>query len=160
MPPQTYTDVCAFLGLVGHYSRFIKGFACIAQPLSKHLAGEGTSRKSERVLLSEDALNTFEVLKQVCMTAPILAFADYTKPFLLETNANKDGLGAVLSQKHTDGWSHPVAYGSRAFMHQEKHYHSTKLKFLALKWAVTEHFKEYLPYLSFLVKTDNNPLNT
>ena len=38
----------------------------------------------------------------------------------------------------------------------KKNYHSTKLKFLALKWLVTEHFKEYLPYQSFLVKTDNN----
>ena len=40
----------------------------------------------------------------------------------------------------------------------EKNYHSTKLEFLALKWAVTEHFKEYLLYQPFLVKTDNNPL--
>ena len=72
-----------FLGLVGHYRRFIKGFAHIAQPLNGHLAGEGASRKSELVLLSEDALKAFKALKQVCMTAPILAFADYTKLFLL-----------------------------------------------------------------------------
>ena len=43
-------------------------------------------------------------------------------------------------------------------MPHEKKYHSTKLKFLALKWAVMEHFKEYPPYQPFLVKTDNNPL--
>ena len=98
-PPQTYTEVHTFLGLVGHYSRFIKGFTCIAQPLNEHLAGEGASRKLEKVSLTEDALKAFKALKQVCMTAPVLAFADYTKPFLLETNASKDGLGAVLSQK-------------------------------------------------------------
>ena len=46
-PPQTYTEIRAFLGLVGHYRQFIKGFAQIAQPLNKHLAGEGASRKSE-----------------------------------------------------------------------------------------------------------------
>ena len=40
----------------------------------------------------------------------------------------------------------------------KKNYHSTKLEFLALKWAVMEHFKEYLPYQPFLVRTDNNPL--
>ena len=62
-PPQTYTEMCAFLGLVGHYRRFIKGFACIAQALKDHLTGEGASRKSEHVLLSEDALKAFEVLK-------------------------------------------------------------------------------------------------
>ena len=48
---------------------------------------------------------------------------------------------------------------ARALIPYEQNYHSTKLEFLALKWAVTEHFKEYLPYQPFLVKTDNNPLN-
>ena len=141
-----------------HYRRFIKGFAHIAQPLSEYLAREGASRKSEWVSLIEDALKAFKALKQAYMAAPILAFADYTKPFLLETDVSKDGLGAVLLQKQADGWYHPIAYGSRTFTPHEKNYHSTKLEFLALKWAVTEHFKEYLPYQSFLVRTDNNPL--
>ena len=103
-------------------------------------------------------MKTFKTLKQACMTSPILMFADYTKPFLLETHVSIDGLGTVLLQKQTDGWYHPVAYGSRAMMTHKKNYHSTKLKFMVLKWAVTEHFKEYLPYQSFLVKIDNNPL--
>ena len=75
------------------------------------------------------------------MSAPVLAFTDYTKEFILETNASKEGLGAVLSQKQVDGQYHPVAYGSQALTAHEKNYHSTKLEFLALKWAVTEHFK-------------------
>ena len=158
VPSQTYTEVDAFLGLVGHSRRFIKWFAHIAQPLNEHLTGEGASRMSEQVSLSEDALKAFKVLKQVCMTAPVLAFANYTKPFLLQTDAYKDGLGSVLSQKQTDGQYHPVTYGSRALTPHEKNYHSTKLGFLALKWAVTEHLKEYLTYQPFLVKTDNNPL--
>ena len=62
-PPQIYTEVHAFLGLVGCYQRFIKRSAHIAQPLSKHLAGEGASRKSEQVLLSEDAMKAFQTLK-------------------------------------------------------------------------------------------------
>ena len=101
-PSQTYTEVHAFLGLVGHYRRFIKEFACIAQPINEHLTREGASRKLEWVSLSEDALKAFTVLKQTCMTASVLAFADYTKPFLLETDVSKDGLGAVLSQKKAD----------------------------------------------------------
>ena len=92
------------------------------------------------------------------MNSPVLAFADYTKDFLLETDASKEGLGAVLSQKQEDGWFHLVAYGSWVLTMHEKNYHSTKLEFLALKWAVTKHFKEYLLYQPFLVKTDNNPL--
>ena len=124
----------------------MKGFAHIAQPHNKHLTGEGASRKSEQVTLSEDALKAFKALKQACMTAPVLVFADYTKPFLLETDASKDGLEAVLFQKQADRQYHPVTYGSRALMPHEKNYHSTKIKFLVLKWAVTEHFKEYLLY--------------
>ena len=92
------------------------------------------------------------------MTAPVLAFANYTKPFLLETDASKDGLWAMLSQKQVDGQYHPVTYGSRVLTPHEKNYHLTKLLLLALKWAVIEYFKEYLPYQPFLVKTDNNPL--
>ena len=108
--------------------------------------------------LSEGALKAFEMLKQTCMNSPVLAFADYTKDFLLETDALKEGLGAVFSQKQEDGRFHPVAYGSQVLTAHEKNYHSTKLEFLALKWAIMEHFKEYLLYQPFLVKTDNNPL--
>ena len=108
--------------------------------------------------LSEEALKAFEQLKQACMNSLVLASADYTKDFLLETDASKEGLGAVLSQKQEDGWFHLVAYGSQALSTHEKNYHSMKLEFLALKWAITEHFKEYLLYRPFLVKTDNNPL--
>ena len=108
--------------------------------------------------LSAEALKAFEALKQACMHSPVLAFADYTKDFFLETDALKEGLGAVLSQKQEDGWFHPVAYGSQVLTTHEKNYHSMKLEFLALKWAITEHFKEYLLYQPFLVRTDNNPL--
>ena len=108
--------------------------------------------------LSEEALKVFEELKQACMQSPVLAFADYTKDFLLETDASKEGLGTVLSQKQEDGWFHPVAYGSQVLTTHEKNYHSTKLEFLVLKWAITEHFKEFLLYQPFLVRTDNNLL--
>ena len=89
---------------------------------------------------------------------PSSSICQYTKDFLLEMDASKEGLGAVLSQKQGDGWFHPEAYGSQALSTHEKNCHSTKLEFLALKWAVMEHFKEYLLYQHFLVKTDNNPL--
>ena len=127
--------------------------------MNEHLAGEGATRKLEWVSLSEDALEAFQALKQACMSSPILAFADYMMDFLLKTDASKEGLGVVLSQKQADGCYHPVAYGSQALTADEKNYHSTKLEFLVLKWAVMEHFKEYLLYQSFLVRTDNKPFN-
>ena len=92
------------------------------------------------------------------MTAPVLAFPDFNKSFLLETDASKEGLGVVLSQKQDDGHYHPIAFGSRTLTLSEQNYHSSKLEFLALKWNIMEHFKEYLAYAPFMVHTDNNPL--
>ena len=93
-----------------------------------------------------------------CLMAPVLAFADFKKPFLLETDALIEGLGVVLSQKQDDNHYHPITYTSCGLKGGELKYHSSKLEFLALKWAVTEQFREYLQYQPFLVPTDNNPL--
>ena len=93
-----------------------------------------------------------------CPMAPVLAFADFKKPFLLGIDASIEGLGAVLSQKQDDDRYHPITYASHGLKGGELKYHSTKLEFLALKWAVTERFREYLQYQPFLICTDNNPL--
>ena len=88
----------------------------------------------------------------------MLVFPDFNKPFLLTTDTSNEGLGAVLSQKQDDGCYHPIAFGSQSLTPAEKNYYSLKLEFLALKWGVTEHFKEYLAYVPFVIRTDNNPL--
>ena len=114
--------------------------------------------------LSPEALEAFSILKEKCVNAPVLYFPDFKKPFLLETDASGKGLGAVLSQKQDDGRYHLVAYASRIMSKTEQQYHSNKQEFLALKWAVTEQFHEYLtiPYgknkYEFVVCMDNNPL--
>ena len=87
-----------------------------------------------------------------------VAFADFEKPFLLETDTSSCGLGAVLSQKQDDDKYHPVTYASWELKGGEKKYHSSKLEFLALKWAMTDQFKEYLRCRPFTMRTDNNPL--
>ena len=162
-PPDTYTKVKSFVGLVGHYRHFIKGFTKIAAPLYDLTSGENKDKKSERVDLPTEALEAFECLKAACLQAPILAFPDFDKLFLLETDASGKGLRAVLSQKQADGRYHPIAYASRIMNDTEQRYHSNKQEFLALKWAVTDQFHEYLsPYgknrNEFVVQTDNNPL--
>ena len=78
------------------------------------------------------------------------------KDFLLKMDASKEGLGAVLSQKQADGQFNLGSYGSWVLTAHKKNYHSTTLECLALKWAVTPHFKEYWLYQPFLVKADNN----
>ena len=103
------------------------------------------------------AQKVVRVLKDKILSAPVLVFPDFDKPFLLETDASKEGLGAVLSQKQDDGCYHPIAFGSHSLTPAERNYHSSKLEFLAPKWSVTEHFKEYLAYAPFVVRMDNNP---
>ena len=93
-----------------------------------------------------------------CMTAPVLVFADFKKPFRLETDTSKEGLGAVLLQESDDGQYHLVAFASHELKGGEPKYYSSKLEFLALKWAITEQFHEYLQYQPFTVRTDNNLL--
>ena len=102
-PPDTYTKVNSFVGLVGHYRCFIKGFAKIAAPLYDLTSGDNKDKKSEHVDLSPEAREAFNNLKATCLQAPILAFPDFNKPFLLVTDASGRGLQAVLSQKQADG---------------------------------------------------------
>ena len=162
-PPDTYTKVKSFVGLVDHYRHFIKGFANIAAPLYDLTNWENKDKKLEHLDLPPEAREAFDCLKAACLQAPILSFPDLSKPFLLETDASGKGLGAVLSQKQSDGLYHPIAYASCIMNETEQRYHSNKQEFLALKWAVTEQFHEYLsPYgknrNEFVVHTDNNPL--
>ena len=155
--PKTYTEIRRFTGMTGFFRRFIKGYAKIAKPLNDLLEGEASKLKSEELELTPEAFQAFEDLKKKCMTVPVLVFADFQKPFRLETDASREGLGAVLLQESDDGHYHPVAFASRELREGSPSIIS-KLKFLALKWAVTEQFREYLQYQPFTVRTDNNPL--
>ena len=155
-PPKTYTEIRGFTGMTGFFRRFIKGYAKIAKPLNDLLEGEASKLKSEELELTPEALQAFEELKKKCMTAPVLVFADFWKPFWLETDASREGLGTVLLKESDDGHYHPVAFASRELKGGEPKFHSSKLEFLALKWAVTEQFREYLQYQPFTVWMDNN----
>ena len=135
--------------------QFIKGFVNIVHPLYDVL---GKEMKMGPVQLPPEAREVVQMLKEKILTSPLLAFPDFAKPFLLEMDASKEGLGAILSQKQDDGRFHPVTFSSCSLTPAERNYHSSKLEFLALKWGVTEHFREHLPYAPFMVKTDNNPL--
>ena len=106
--PETYTQVRMFCGLVGHYRRFIKGFANIACPLYNVL---GKEVKMGLVDLPPKAWEAMGILKGNVQSAPVLVFPDFDKPFLLEKDASKEGLGVVLSQKQSDRRYHPLPLG-------------------------------------------------
>ena len=96
-------------------------------------------------------------LKELCTTTPILAYADFTKPFKLHTDASVLGLVAVLYQMH-EGLERVISYASRLLTQSKTKYPVHKLEFLGLKWATTEQFHEYLYGNTFDIYTENNPL--
>ena len=102
--PETYTQVCAFCRLAGHYRRFIKGFANIAHPLYDVL---GKEVKMGPMDLSPEAQEAMDILKGRVQSTPILVFPDFDKPFLLEMDASKEGLGLAPFVVRTDN---PLTY--------------------------------------------------
>ena len=155
-------DVRSFLGFVGYYRRFIRDFSKISKPIREVIIGleNQSKRVAKKTLInwSEAAQSAFEVLKELCVNAPILAFPDYKLPFILHTDSSTEGLGVELYQRQ-EGKLRVIAYASRSVTKTESNYPAHKLEFLALKWAICEKFHEYL-YGStpFEVYTDNNPL--
>lgn len=164
--PTSVSELRSFLGFASYYRRFVDGFAKLAGPLHRRVAelsGQAKKRasKSEPFLWDEHCQESFEALKQQLCTAPVLAYADFSLPFILEIDASHSGLGAVLSQEQ-EGRVRPIAYASRGLRPTERNmsnYSSMKLEMLALKWAMTEKFREYLLGHKCIVFTDNNPLS-
>lgn len=145
----------------------MEGFAKLAGLLHKLVAdlSSGKARRGTSQDLGAawtgQCEDSFEALKARLVSAPVLAYADFSRPFILEVDASHSGLGAVLSQE-LEGVVRPVAYASRGFKPTERNmtnYSSMKLEFLALKWAMTEKFREYLLGQRCVVFTDNNPLS-
>ena len=126
---MTYTAIKGFIGLIGHYRCFIKDFAKITDPLHEYGRGDTAKKKKEWVVLNKATRRAFHKLNKAVMSAPVLAYPHPNKEYLLKTDALKLGLGAVLSQKQSDGRYHPVTFSSRALHGAEVNYHSTKLGF-------------------------------
>ncbi|XP_040197588.1 uncharacterized protein LOC120930474 [Rana temporaria] len=160
--PRTVKDIRSFLGFSGYYRRFIPHFAQISEPLTSLLRGtaKGNYNGKLPVEWAKEQEVAFQALKHLLTEPPILAYPDYTQPFRLYTDASFEGLGAVLSQMQGKQ-ERVIAYASRNLRGAEKNdsnYSSFKLELLALVWAVTVKFKDYLSATSFTVYTDNNPL--
>ena len=129
--PTNITQLRSFLGTAGFYRRFIKDYAKIAQPLNSLLEGHSPSTKSKRktpIFWSWDDAQqvSFDTLKSKLTSPPVLAFADYTKPFILHTDASGTGLGAVLLQQQEDSSERVIAYASRGLRRSERNYPAHK----------------------------------
>ena len=166
--PKNVKELRQFLGFTGYYRRFVKNYAQIVQPLNALLEGHLSakqaksckSKKRKRAALwiwSQDQQIAFDNIKVKLTSPPVLAYANYSLPFELHVDASSQGLGAVLYQTQNEQ-KKVIAYASRGLRQAERKYPAHKLEFLALKWSVTDKFRDYLYGSSFKVVTDNNPL--
>ncbi|KAG1449121.1 hypothetical protein G6F56_008744 [Rhizopus delemar] len=150
--PKTLKQIRGFLGLASYYRRFNKNFAAIARPLHDQ------TKTTKKIPWTEKTTNSFNTLKQLLTSAPILTRPDFNKPFILITDASKAGLGSILTQLDDDGHEHPVIFASRGLKSSEVNYAPTKLECLAVIWAV-QMFRPYLLGKRFTVITDHSALH-
>uniref|UniRef100_A0A6V7KDU1 RNA-directed DNA polymerase n=1 Tax=Bracon brevicornis TaxID=1563983 RepID=A0A6V7KDU1_9HYME len=148
--PKKPKNIREFLGLTGYYRRFVKNFSKIAKPLTKLLEND------VEFTWSKEAQDAFETLKKALCEAPILQYPDFTKPFLITTDASGFAIGAVLSQGEA-GKDKPIAYFSRVLRGAETRYSTYEKEALAIIEAV-KNFRPYVYGHKFTIYTDHKPL--
>ena len=149
--PTSTKEVQQFLGLASYYRQFIKDFSMYAKPLCKLM------EKGAEFRWTADCQNAFLDLRRKLVSAPILAFPNFSKPFLLDTDASDNGIGAVLSQVQEDGRECVIAYASRMLTKAERRYCVTRKELLAIVTFVY-HFWHYLLGQQFTLQTDHGSL--
>jgi len=113
--PSNVKEIQSFIGLCNYYRIFIKEFAKIAQPLHK------LTRKNDPFLWGFDQQKSFDKLKELFTSAPILGNPDSNKPFIVETDASNFAVGAILSQEFA-GQLHPIAFISTSLTKSQLNY--------------------------------------
>ena len=148
--PRTKTHVSKFLGLTGYYGQFIPKSATLAAPLT---------RKSAPIQMqwTEECDHAFNKLKQQLCSAPVLSSLDFSRPFVLQTDASEHGVGAVLPQRSDQGKDHPIAYFSKKLLPREERYSMIEKECLAIKMAMNI-FRTYLIGCHFTVEIDHRSL--
>ena len=141
--PTNVLEVYSFMGLVGYYRWFVKGFSKIANPIIE------LQKKNKKFVWTEKCAEAFRRLKELLTTAPILKVPDMDANFLVCTDASKEGLGGVLMQ---DG--QVIAYISRKLRRHEDNYATHDLDLLAIVYAL-KAWIHYLVGQKFELKTDH-----
>lgn len=148
--PKSCKDIKSFLGLAGYYRRFIPNFSKITKPLT------GLLKKDVPFIWGEPQQIAFDTCKTILTTTPILQYPDFTKEFILTTDASLHAIGGILSQGEI-GKDLPIAYASRTLNKAESNYSTIERELLAIVWAV-KHYRPYLFGRKFKIVTDHKPL--
>ncbi|KAM1862918.1 hypothetical protein ACFX14_003316 [Malus domestica] len=148
--PTSVREVRSFLGHAGFYRRFIKDFSKIAQPLCRLL------QKEVAFEFTKECTASFNQLKELLTTAPIIVPPDWSLPFELMCDASDYALGAVLGQRK-DKRPHVIYYASRTLNDAQLNYSTTEKELLAVVFAL-DKFRSYLIGTKVIVFTDHAAL--
>ncbi|GFW09580.1 retrovirus-related Pol polyprotein from transposon 412 [Trichonephila clavipes] len=148
--PENLRELRSFLGLCTYYRKFVKGFSNIARPLHK------LTESKQKFQWAKECEDSFLQLKEALTSSPILIYPQPDKPFIFDTDASNESVGAVLSQE-IDGQERVVAYWSKCLSKPERNYCVTRKELLAIVKAI-EHFHHYLYGQKFLLRTDHASL--
>lgn len=148
--PKNAKNIKQFLGLTGYYRRFIEDYAKISKPLTKLLKANATFQ------WLDEQQRAFETLRDKLCEEPILQYPDFTRPFIITTDASGYALGAVLSQGDI-GKDLPISYASRLLNGAELNYATIEKELLAIVYAVN-YFRPYIYGRKFILVTDHKPL--
>lgn len=149
--PRTVRQVRSFLGMCGWYNRYIANFAATAAPLTDLLA------KHSRFLWNHEAQSAFDKLKSCLISAPVLSHPDFSRPFFIQCDASKSGVGGVLYQIDENGEEHPIAYMSKKLNAAQRNYCVTELECLAAILCLLK-FRGYVEGMKFTIVTDHASL--
>ncbi|XP_026433073.1 uncharacterized protein LOC113330481 [Papaver somniferum] len=144
--PTTLKQLRGFLGLTGYYRKFVKGYGNISKSLTDLL-------KNNPFLWSPSAEDAFNTLKNTMCTTPVLALPDFTKTFLVETDACSRGIGVVLIQ---DGRA--IAFNSEPLGTKALRLSTYEKELLAVVNEVTK-WKHYLTGHHFIIHTDQQSIS-
>jgi hypothetical protein len=146
--PTDVKGVQAFLGVVGYFRVFIPDFATKARPLYALL------KKGISFFWGEDQARAVQEFKLAMQQAPILAFPDFKREFILTTDASGYALGAVLTQEDDNGQERLISCHSRTLKDAETRYNTFDREILAVYWGVEQN-RSYLWGSKFVIRTDN-----
>ena len=149
-PQMTPKQVRAFLGLVGYYRKFIKGFAKIAKPLTL------LTWQQVKFYWTLEQHTAFLHLKQAIVQAPILHYPNPEKRYIVYTDASDDACRAKLSQEH-NGTEFPVAFLSHTFPETQWKWSTTEQEAYGIYYTITK-WNYYLQGTDIIVRNDHNPL--
>jgi hypothetical protein len=151
--PRTTTEIKRFLGMAGWYRRFIPDFSTLVSPILELNKGRA---KRQPIKWTLGAENSFLKLKQLLVSAPILTNPDFSKPFIIQTDASDTGLAAVLIQGEGED-ERVIAYASRSLNKSERNYSATEKECLAVLFGI-EKYRPYVEGTHFQVITDHYSL--